>query len=243
MPVNDVDVYGAFARKLSRLRALEDADVTAISQLPARLATEPRGSMLVREGDEVTRCCVLIEGFASRHKTARDGSRQIVSFHVPGGILDAQHLLLARADHCVQAVSDVVVAWIPKADLKAVAFSHPNIQEALWIDTLIDASVFRAWVLNVGRRDAKSRIAHMLCEFVTRCQAAGLGSPQRLRLPMTQIQIADATGLTPVHVNRMLRDLTGEGIISRSGGYLSILDWDRMQRVADFSPEYLHAAA
>jgi CRP-like cAMP-binding protein len=117
------------------------------------------------------------------------------------------------------------------------------VAEALWRDTLIDASIFREWVLNVGRRDAKSRIAHMLCEFLMRCESAGLGSAERFDLPMTQEQIADATGLTSVHVNRMLRALEEDGVIHHRGREIRVGDWALMKRVAGFDSTYLHAAA
>jgi CRP-like cAMP-binding protein len=242
-PMNDTKIFDPFIKKLGRFRSLDETDLVAIRALPATVMTETRASVLVREGAEVMRCCLLLDGYASREKTATNGGRQIVSFHMSGDILDLQHLLLSRADHSVHAVTDLVVAWIPKDDLKALASSRPAVGQALWIDSLIDASVFREWVLNVGRRDARTRIAHMMCEFVVRCQTAGLGSPERFEFPMSQQQIADATGLTPVHVNRMLRELSDAELISRAGRYISILDWHQMQRMAGFSPEYLHAAA
>ena len=98
-------------------------------------------------------------------------------------------------------------------------------------------------MLNVGRRDAKERVAHMLCEFAARRQAAGLGTPEQFELPMTQEEIADATGLTTVHVNRTLHALAADGVIVRHRRHYQIADWPRMQRVADFDPAYLHAAA
>ena len=143
----------------------------------------------------------------------------------------------------MQALTKAVVVWIPMKELRAVAMSLPNIATALWRDSLIDAAIFREWVLNVGRRDAKTRIAHMLCEFIVRCVTAGLGSPQMIKLPFNQEEIADATGLTPVHVNRMLREMDEEGLIVRTGRTLEIQDWPRFRRVATFDEAYLHAAA
>jgi CRP-like cAMP-binding protein len=160
-----------------------------------------------------------------------------------GDILDVQHLLLCRADHNVQTLTAATYATVPSALLRQLAKERPAIGDALWRDSLIDASIFREWVLNVGRRDARTRIAHMLCEFATRREAAGLGSPDRFELPMSQEHIGDATGLTGIHVNRMLRQLTEDGIIARTQRTISIVDWDRMRRVADFDEAYLHAAA
>jgi CRP-like cAMP-binding protein len=231
------------ARKLGRLAKLGEEDLRAIAALPHSVEDVPASRCLVREGQEPDRCCLLVAGYAFRHKLTQEGARQIVSIHLPGDILDLQHLFLSKADHNVQAMTRARVAWIPSAELKRVARERPRIGEALWRDALVDASIFREWVLNVGRRDAKTRIAHMLCEFAARGEAAGLGSAARFELPMTQEQIADATGLTPVHVNRMLRALSEDGVIARGNGEVRIADWSRMRAVADFDPAYLHSAA
>jgi CRP-like cAMP-binding protein len=237
------DPLSLLTKKLDRLGNLDSRDREALAALPYRLENVRAGDYLVREGRDTSDCCLLVEGYACRHKLTHEGARQIVSFHLPGDVLDLQHLLFSRADHNVQTITPASVAWIPASELKLVSQEHPRIGEALWRDTLIDASIFREWVLNVGRRDAKSRIAHMLCEFAARSQVAGLGPPERFQLPMTQEHIADATGLTPVHVNRMLRELREEGVIERTGREFRILDWDAMRSVADFDATYLHAAA
>jgi CRP-like cAMP-binding protein len=230
-------------RKLDRLASLNQSDRDAIGALPFKMKTAPPHHYLVREGDAATECCVLLDGYACRHKTTSSGGRQIVSFHIPGDILDLQHLLLSRADHNVQTITEATYAWIPAKDIRRIAQERPAFAEALWRDTLIDASIFREWVLNVGRRDAKSRIAHMLCEFAARRERAGLGSPERFELPMTQEQIGDATGLTPIHVTRMLHELANDGVIARNKREVEIADWERMCRVADFDAAYLHEAA
>jgi CRP-like cAMP-binding protein len=229
--------------KLALLADLDEEDRLALRRLPCSVASVRTGHHLVREGAAPTDCCLLVDGYACRYKVTAGGGRQIVSFHMRGDILDLQHLLLSQADHHVQAFTAATVAWIPNAALHAVARGRPRIGDALWKDTLIDASIFREWVLNVGRRDAKARIAHMLCEFLVRCEAAGLGSAERIDLPMTQEHIADATGLTSVHVNRMLRALEEDGVIHRRGREMRVRDWELMKRVADFDPVYLHSAA
>ncbi|MBV8687052.1 MAG: Crp/Fnr family transcriptional regulator [Alphaproteobacteria bacterium] len=230
------------ASKLERLASLTDRDRSLIRSLPFSLRPVPAAHHIVREGKAAPDCCLLVSGFACRHKLAANGGRQIVSFHLAGDMLDLQHLLLEVADHNVQTITEAEVAWIPKVELRRVARESPAIADALWRDTLIEASIFREWVLNVGRRDARSRIAHMLCEFAARCETAGLGSAESFELPMTQEQIADATGLTSVHVNRMLRALQEAGAIARDRRHLRILDWETMCSIADFHPAYLHAA-
>ncbi|UXC90124.1 Crp/Fnr family transcriptional regulator [Sphingobium sp. RSMS] len=229
--------------KLRRLAPLDMEDEQALSSLSFRIGHVRARTCLVREGTMPYDCCLLVEGFASRSKVASDGGRQIVSFHVPGDVLDIQHLFLERADHDVHAISDATIAWTPMSQLRALIMERPAIGMAFWRDALIDASISREWVLNVGRRNAKSRVAHMLCEFVARCNAAGVGTPERMKLPFTQEEIGDATGITTVHVNRMLRALTEDGLIRRDGRFLEIEDWDGFQKLAGFDKGYLHAAA
>lgn len=243
MAAKGYDVFGPFIRKLERLAELNDADRRLIAALPFTTENVRKHDYLVRDGDEAVRCAVLFSGYACRHKTTRKGARQIVSFHVSGDILNLQHVLLPRADHNVQAISDATVAWVPSRAMKALMRERPTIGEALCRDALIDASIFREWVLNVGRRDPKSRVAHMLCEFTSRREAADLGVPESLDLPFSQEQIADATGLTPVQVNRTLHALQAQGAISIHREQVHIVDGERMRTIADFDPAYLQTAA
>jgi CRP-like cAMP-binding protein len=239
----DLAPLACLTRKLARLAQLSPEDVDALGRLPCSTETVSLRHHLVREGCEPSDCCLLVSGFACRYKLSAAGFRQIVSFHMPGDLLDLQHLYLSIADHHVQTITPATVAWIPKQDLRALSQQRPAIADALWRDALIDASIFREWVLNVGRRDGKSRVAHMLCEFVARCETAGLGPAEGARWPMTQEQIADATGLTPVHVNRMLKALNADGVIERLRGGYWVKDWQGLKQAAAFDQTYLHAAA
>ena len=244
MPANDNEALAGLIRKLDRLSKLDAEDQGMLAALPFRLERVPAGTLLVREGELVTHCCMLAEGYACRHKTSAEGKRQIVSFHLAGDILDIQHLLLARADHNVETITSAEVAWIAADQLRSLALERPNIGQALWRDALIDASVFREWVLNVGRRDARTRIAHMLCEFGARALAAGVvAREEHFLLPLTQEQIADATGLTAVHVNRMLRYLREAGALSVGQRGVEIEDFGLLRAISSFDPTYLHAAA
>ena len=242
MPANDNEALAGLIRKLERLTDLNADDRRRLLALPHRLEKVSAGTLMVREGRDTSECCLLVEGFACRHKTTSDGGRQIVSFHMRGDILDIQHLLLPLADHNVEAITEAIVAWIPAAEIRRLAWERPNIGEGLWRDTLIDASIFREWILNVGRRDARSRIAHMLCEFVTRGVAADLGPGDGFELPMTQEQIGDATGLTSVHVNRTLKALRDDGVIAQERKRMIVRDWARLRAIAGFDSAYLHAA-
>ena len=229
--------------KLGRLAPLEQADREALLALPFEVRQAPALQYLVQEGGVATNCCILLSGYVCRSKITREGARQIVSFHMPGDILDLHHLLLTRADHNVQTITQATIAWVLAADLRRVAQERPTVSEALWRDTLIDASIVREWVLNVGRRNAKSRVAHLLCEFAARREVAGLGPLERFELPMLQEQIGDACGLTSVHVNRMLSELAEDGVIARNKRLVTITNWARMRHIADFDISYLHAVA
>jgi CRP-like cAMP-binding protein len=166
-----------------------------------------------------------------------------VSFHIPGEIVDLQLLHLSVADHYVETVTSANAAWIPKVSLTNVTRRRPALAEALWRDSLIDASIFREWVLNVGRRDAISRVAHMLCELSIRCQSAGLCSADNFEWPMSAAHIADATALSPQHVGRTLRSLSNAGAVEVRGGHYRVRDWAQLKLIAGFDDAYLHAVA
>jgi CRP-like cAMP-binding protein len=158
-----------------------------------------------------------------------------------GEIVDLQNSFLGHADHSVQMLTAGKIAMIPVAEVDRVAFERPEVGRALWIDSLVDGSIFREWIANVGRRDARTRIAHVLCEFSLRLKVAGLGQQTDYQLPMTQDQLADVVGLTPVHVNRTLKALEREGLIGRaSARSINIGDWKKLTEAGDFNSAYLH---
>ena len=234
------DVLHLMLRKFESRTPLDAADRAALLALPHRLQRIEPAVYIVREGDRPQRSCVILSGFAVRHKVTADGGRQIVSVHIPGDFIDLDGSLLNISDHNVQALTRCEVAFIPREALRELIVQHPRIGMAMWVDTLIDGSIYREWVANVGRRDARSRIAHLLCEFVRRLEAAGLVEEYRYELPMTQEQIADATGLTPVHVNRTLQAMARDGLIERHKRHVGIPNWEGLRRVAGFSETYLH---
>jgi len=219
---------------------LDSDDRAAILALPFVYRTLDSAAYIAREGEPPEMCAVLLTGFAYRHKVTGDGQRQIMSVHMPGEFLDLQNSLLEVADHNVQMLTRGEVATVPVAALRRLAEEHPQVGRAMWMETLIDASIFREWIVNVGRRDSITRISHLLCELALRLEAAGLGRQHHYEIPMTQEQLADCTGLTPVHVNRVLKELGRLGLIDREKRRVSIVDWDRLQDIGDFNTRYLH---
>jgi CRP-like cAMP-binding protein len=227
-------------RKLSLWKELGEADREAILALPFTTRALQPAQYLVWDGDKPQYACLLLSGFAFRHKHAGNGGRQILSIHMKGDIVDLQNSLLGVADHNVQMLTAGEVAMIPAESLRELAFSNPTVGMAMWYETLVEGSIFREWVLNVGRRDARTRIAHLLCEFALRLEVAELGHQTKYELPITQEQLADAVALTPVHVNRTLMKLEADGLIERTKRVISITDWKKLAKEGDFQPRYLH---
>jgi CRP-like cAMP-binding protein len=221
---------------------LTDEDRKAILALPYTLKSLAPGSYAVREGELPSGCGVLVSGYAYRQKLTGDGGRQILSIHIPGEALDFQNIFLDVADHSVQMLTRGHLALVPRADIQRVARSSASIGHAILVNVLVEASIFREWILNIGRRDAKSRLAHVLCELAVRLDAHGLADDMGYHLPMTQAELADALGLTPVHLNRVIRSLEVDGLIERSKRDVRFPDWERMRDMADFNDRYLHLA-
>jgi len=226
--------------RLSRRLQLSRAATDALIALPRQLRDVAAGQYLLREGDKMRFCTFVVSGFVYRHKIVGDGGRQIVAVHLSGDFVDLQHIMLDRADHNIQALTPATIVQFADEALLALAFRFPELGKALWMESLIESATFREWVANVGRRDARARTAHLLCELATRREAADLGGRESFELPMTQEQLGDALGLTSVHVNRTLRALEEEGLILRSKRAVTVADWPALERAGDFNPGYLH---
>jgi CRP-like cAMP-binding protein len=227
-------------RRIERRSPLSPADRQTLMSLPHTVRRLGANAHIIRDGDAPEFCALLLSGFAFRYKLTGEGARQIISLHIAAEFLDLQNSFLGVADNSVQTLTECEVALIPLPVIHDLALSNPAIGRALWIDTLIDASIFREWVVNVGRRDSRARVAHILCEFSLRLEAAGMAQNHRYELPMTQEQLADAVGLTSVHVNRVLRQLAEEGLIERNRRAITIADWGRLRDAGDFNERYLH---
>lgn len=236
----DVTSFLPLFRRWARRVSLSNEDKAAVINLPWIRRQFQRDAYLTREGEPTSVCTLLLHGFAFRQRILSDGARQIISFHLPGEFLDIQNCLLEVADHNVQALTRCLVAMVHKDPLLELMNSRTSVRRAIWLDSLLEASVFREWVVNVGRRNAKQRIAHLLCELASRLKAAGLGEGPMFDFPLTQEQIADAIGLTAVHTNRTLQALRKAGLISLTSSKLTILDWDALAEAGDFSDRYLH---
>lgn len=238
--VSEQNPLQLLVRRLGTHAKLDDADRASILALRYTLKTVEPQRYIIREGDAPAQAAVLGSGFAFRHKLTGDGARQIVSIQIPGDPLDFQILYLDESDHGVQALTRSEVAFIARNDVRELVETRPAVARALIAQTQVEASIFREWILNVGRRSAQARIAHVLCELAVRLEAQGLADHYGYRLPMTQEQLADVVGLTPVHVNRTLRALEANGLINRDKRQISFPNWQALRATGDFNQRYLH---
>ncbi|MGE5564177.1 MAG: Crp/Fnr family transcriptional regulator [Bacillota bacterium] len=228
-------------RKLEYHGAFSDSDRAAVLALPFTLKTMERHHFVVRERELANHSSVLLSGTAVRSKIVATGHRQILSIHIRGETVDLQNSLLRVADHSVEMITAGRIAAIPRCEMTRLAFERPAIGTAMWKETLVDASIFREWLTNVGRRDARTRIAHLLCEFSLRLKVAEMGEHNGYELPMSQEQLGDATGLTSMHVNRTLKALERDGLIERlHPRSIHIGDWRKLAEAGDFDSGYLH---
>jgi CRP-like cAMP-binding protein len=239
MMLKQASVLAPVVRALAARGSLRAGDEDAILALPHSVRTLHPGAYIVREGERPGRCWALLEGFAYRNKVVAEGARQIFGIHLPGDLLNLHNSMLEVADENIQALTSATVASIPVEALKALMESRPGVAAAILAETLVDASIVREWMANIGRRDSRTRMAHFLCELALRQHAAGLAEPLSYELPMTQDQLGDTLGLTPVHVNRTLKSIEAERLIRRWRRLLVIEDWSGLARLGDFSPAYL----
>ncbi|MET1111091.1 MAG: Crp/Fnr family transcriptional regulator [Allosphingosinicella sp.] len=241
--VTEADAAYAVAGLLLKLRARDvvTAEEEAVLQASvAELQDFPAGRTIVRSGTTLSASTLLVEGIVCRYKDLADGQRQIMELHVAGDFVDLHGFLLKRLDHNVGAMTAVRIAAVPHDALRTITETHPHLGRMLWFSTLLDASIHREKILSIGRRSALARIAHIFCEMLVRLRMVGLASETGYSLPLTQADLADATGLTSVHVNRMLKKLRDDRLLTFRGGTVTIGDWEQLQRIAEFDPTYLH---
>ena len=226
-------------RKLESIATLTDEQRQAIEGLPVRIYNLAARQDIVREGDQPSHCCLILDGWAYRYKLLGDGRRQILSFHIPGDIPDLQGLHIPTMDHSLGTLTKATVAFISHESLRDLTIQHPSIGALLWRDTLIDAGIVRAWMVGMGRRSAFEQVAHIFCELYLKLQAVGLADHYRCPLSITQIDLADALGLTSVHINRVLREMRSRALITLRDHTLVIENWGELLRIAEFDPTYL----
>lgn len=224
-------------RKLEQFTRLTDEERHVISELSSvRVRQVEAQADLISQGDRIHDVNIVLSGWAYRYKNMSDGRRQIFSIVLPGDLLDLNIYMLPHMDHSVGALTKIKIAEISRKQFERVLQDHPRITRALWWDTLLHMSLQREWVVSLGSRDAYERLGHLLCDVFIRVQNLGLGQGNSVEFPLTQAMLADACGLSVVHVNRMLQALRQKGLIVLKGRRLTIPDLDALMQASMFSP-------
>jgi CRP-like cAMP-binding protein len=227
-------------RKLRVRDEISSDEEAAIRSMVGEVREVAADRTVIRAGDELTSSTLLLDGLLCRYKDLRDGSRQISELHVPGDFADLHSFTLKRLDHSIMALTPCRIATVPHERLKAIVADHPHLARMFWFLTNLDAAIHRAWVLSLGRRDSLSRMAHLFCELRTRLEIIGRADETGYPLALTQTDLAECLGLTPVHVNRTLKQLRESGLVEFRGGHVAILDLKQLESVAEFDAAYLY---
>lgn len=231
-------------RRLNALVPLSDAGMAAlVKAVGERILRAGAGEDIVSEGDRPDMVRVILSGWLTRYKTLEDGRRQIVGLLLPGDTCDAQVYLLRQMDHSIGTLTPVVYAEIEPARFEELLTADRSLADAFQLETLVNTAIEREWVLNLGRRVALERIAHLLCEIFERLRTVGLLEGKSCVFPITQMDLADATGLSVVHVNRTIQELRASDLIVLRERTLTVNNLDALKNLAMFSPNYLHLRA
>ena len=230
----------AVASKLEAFTRLSADDKAALAQSSRNVRSVEARRDLISEGDKPRFVHLVLDGWGCRYKQLPDGKRQIVSLFVPGDFCDVNVYILKYMDHSIGASTRLKVALITPDEMNALTGERPRITQALWWNELVTQAIQREWTLNLGQRSAYERLSHLLIELYIRLQTVGRAHDGRCDFPLTQNDLADATGLTAVHVNRTLQELRRDDLIELDRKQLQILDLPRMMDAAMFNPNYLH---
>ncbi|MBB3356097.1 CRP-like cAMP-binding protein [Rhizobium sp. BK049] len=197
------------------------------------------GEDLVSQGSRPPFSTLLLDGFAARYKVMADGSRQITALHVAGDFVDLHAFPVKVMDHGIVALSPCHVALADHADLRAITERMPHLTRLLWLDTLVDGAIHREWIVAMGRRSKRAHIAHLVCELFMRLKVVRRTRGESFQFPLTQIEMADVLGISVVHLNKTLQALRREGAFTWENRTITIVDWERLQEIAEFDPAYL----
>ena len=230
-------------RHLMKLRARDDVspeEERAIRDSVADVRNVPADQNVIRAGELLNQSLLLIDGIMCRHKDLSDGQRQITELHAAGDFADLHSFTLKRLDHNVMTLTPCRIGIVPHAALERITEQFPHLTRLLWFTTNLDAAIHREWEVSLGRRTALSRIASLFCEMKLRFEVVGLTDGMSYDFGLTQTDLAECVGLTPIHVNRTLKELRERGLVQFKSGRVTIQDWDGLAEVAEFDPAYLY---
>ena len=228
-----------FVNRLLSRSILTNEEAGAVLGLSGRLKNVVAHTDFVRQGEQVDHSCLIVDGLVGRFGQNSEGARQTTCLYIQGDMADLPSVVSPKAGWGLAALTPTTILRVPHAELRGIAAKYSGVAEAFWRDCVADGSIFSEWVVNVGRRDALARLAHLICEMAIRCERAGQGDKLSFPLPITQADIGDATGLTSVHVNRMLKELRSRAIVEVRSGIVTISDWEQLVSVGEFDDAFM----
>lgn len=237
------NVTEMIARHIARIRArhpLSAEEEQAIRATIGPALDVPAHRTFIEPGVRLEQSILILDGIAARYKDLRDGQRQVTALHIPGDFADLHSFTLKRLDHALMAMTPCRIAPVPHARIAELVERFPRLGRLYWFSTNLDASMHREWVLSMGVRDALARIAHLFCELQVRLNLVGLGDGDGYALDLSQTDLAECRGLTPVHVNRSLRRLREMGVLTFRNGRVEVSDPAALRAIAEFDPDYLY---
>ena len=228
-----------FVTRLASRSILTVEEESAILELSGQVKQLAGQTDFVRFGEQVDHSCLVVEGLVGRFGQNRNGDRQITCLYIPGDMADLPSVVSPKSAWGFATLTRSTILRVPHTELRRIAAKHSGISEAFWRDCVADGSIYSEWVVNVGRRDALTRLAHLICEMAIRSERAGQGNRHAFPLPITQNGLGDATGLTSVHVNRTMMELRTRSIVTARGGNVTIHDWDQLVSIGEFNPAFM----
>jgi CRP-like cAMP-binding protein len=227
---------------LKKLRARDDVSAREERVLESAVYTildVAKKETLVRADVPLSNSNILLEGLVCRYRDMANGQRQVTEVHVPGDFVDLHSFPLQRLDHSIMALAPSRVAVVPHERLRLITETEPHLTRLLWLTTAMDAAIHREWLVSIGRRSALGRVAHVLCELYERFNIVGMTDGTSYLLPLTQVDLAECLGLTPIHINRTLRALRLQRLVTFRSNRVIIDDLEALQKVAEYNPNYL----
>lgn len=227
--------------KLNAFTRIAGESAEAVNEMASRrIVSVDRGQDIISEGEEPRTVNLLVSGWACRYKMMEDGRRQILAFFVPGDLADLHVYILNAIDHSISAITPVKYARLAPKEFEAISDAHPKLLRALWWESLVTDSIQREWLVSVGQRDALESVAHLACELFLRLKTVGLCEGNRCEFPLTQVDIADALGMTQPHVSRTIKELNKTGVATLRSGRLEVKNLNQLKKLAVFNSNYLH---
>ena len=228
-----------FARRLQSFVELDTEDLAFLNGVLTRPTVFAARRDIIREGATPDAIYVLVEGLACRYKLLKNGKRQLVGFVVPGDLCDIHMLVLDRMDHSVGALSPCRAVRLARGTVTDM-MNRPRLARGLWWSMATEQAILRERLLSMGQRSASERLAHLFCEMFLRLDTVGLTDRTSYQLPLTQLELGEASGLSAVHVNRTLKGLRAKGLVDFSDGKVTLLDPENLRTYAGFRENYLH---